>query len=74
MDPVRFAYVVCLWGTNPEHVLGAMVLGHSLRKTETPNDLVLLHTGDVPKEAVALLKRSGWQPKEERQGLGLKIS
>ena len=30
---IRFAYVVCLWGTNSEHVLGAMVLAYSLRRT-----------------------------------------
>ncbi|CAE8689058.1 unnamed protein product, partial [Polarella glacialis] len=60
----KFAYVVCIWGQNPEYILGAMVLAHSLRSTGTGHDLVALHTNDVPQEAVQLLGRSGWTTTE----------
>lgn len=56
----RFAYVVALWGTDPQHVLGAMVLAYSLRRTGTQHDLVCMHTPDVPAPALRLLARSGW--------------
>ncbi|CAE7891227.1 unnamed protein product, partial [Symbiodinium microadriaticum] len=60
----RFAYVVCLWGRNAEYVLGAMVLAHSLKRSGTRHDLVALHTDDVPKEAVELLQKAGWHPRQ----------
>ncbi|CAE7945106.1 unnamed protein product [Symbiodinium necroappetens] len=59
-----FAYVVCLWGRNAEYVLGAMVLAHSLKRSGTRHDLVALHTDDVPKEAVELLQKAGWHPRQ----------
>ena len=58
----RCAYVCALWGKDPQHILGAMVLGHSLRRTRTPHDLVVLHTSDVPLGALTLLRRVGWHP------------
>ncbi|CAE7485602.1 unnamed protein product [Symbiodinium sp. CCMP2456] len=60
----RFAYVVCLWGRNAEYVLGAMVLARSLKRSGTRHDLVALHTNDVPKEAVELLQKAGWCPRQ----------
>lgn len=60
----RCAYVVALWGTNPEIALGAMVLGWSLKRTGTRHDLVAMHTWDVPAAAVELLRQSGWQPRK----------
>ncbi|CAJ1424259.1 unnamed protein product, partial [Effrenium voratum] len=60
----KFAYVVCIWGFNPEYVLGAMVLAHSLKRTGTKHDMVLLHTSDVPVKAIGLLERCGWKPRE----------
>jgi len=57
----NYAYACALWGRDPQHILGAMVLGFSLRRTGTRKDMVLMHTADVPEEALALLKRSGWR-------------
>merc|ERR1719507_2468846 len=37
-----------------------MVLAKSLRNLSTPNDLVLLHTDDVPPPAQEMLSRAGW--------------
>jgi len=48
--------VICLWGESTEYVLGALVLGHSLRRTGSPHSLVCLHTADVPQGFVRLLK------------------
>lgn len=59
----RYAYLVALWGSNPEYVLGAAVLGWSLRRTGTPHDLVALYTADVPAGGVEILRRSGWTPR-----------
>lgn len=60
----RYAFVIALWGTSPEYVFGAMVLGWSLRKTGTKHDLVLVHTDDVSEDAVNLMKRAGWLPRQ----------
>ncbi|CAK0868101.1 unnamed protein product, partial [Prorocentrum cordatum] len=60
----RFAYVAVLWGSDPDYVLGAMVLARSLRASGTAHDLVLLHTAAVPEAAAALLRRAGWQTRE----------
>eukprot|EP00971_Amphidinium_carterae_P004520 90623-Amphidinium_carterae.1 len=40
-DTGRYAYVISLWGSSPEYVMGAMVLGWSLRQTGTKHDLVV---------------------------------
>ena len=53
----RYAYAACLWGSNPGFALGALVLGHSLRRRGATEDLVLLHTGDVPQSTRKLLKQ-----------------
>lgn len=63
-DGGRCAYVVAVWGQNPEYLLGAMVLGHSLRRTGTQHTLLAIHTKDVPAAGVALLERAGWRPYE----------
>lgn len=57
----RCAYVIALWGSSPEYVLGAMVLAWSLRATGTRHDLVMVHTSDVSGAALHLLQRSGWK-------------
>eukprot|EP00931_Biecheleriopsis_adriatica_P046769 TRINITY_DN26897_c0_g1_i1.p1 TRINITY_DN26897_c0_g1~~TRINITY_DN26897_c0_g1_i1.p1 ORF type:complete len:456 (+),score=54.29 TRINITY_DN26897_c0_g1_i1:18-1385(+) len=58
----RCAYVCTLWGRDPQHILGAMVLGYSLRRAGTKHDLVILYASDVPQDAVAFLRRVGWHP------------
>eukprot|EP00927_Polykrikos_kofoidii_P071442 TRINITY_DN67704_c0_g1_i1.p1 TRINITY_DN67704_c0_g1~~TRINITY_DN67704_c0_g1_i1.p1 ORF type:complete len:1016 (+),score=179.34 TRINITY_DN67704_c0_g1_i1:75-3050(+) len=60
----RCAFVIPLWGASAEYVLGAIVLGWSLRCTGTKHSLVALHTTDVPLPALELLRRSGWQTRE----------
>lgn len=60
----RFAFVAALWGRSPDFVLGAMVLGRSLRRIGTLHELVLLHTTEIPETAVRLLARSGWDCRE----------
>eukprot|EP00929_Paragymnodinium_shiwhaense_P000412 TRINITY_DN100663_c0_g1_i1.p1 TRINITY_DN100663_c0_g1~~TRINITY_DN100663_c0_g1_i1.p1 ORF type:complete len:650 (-),score=78.16 TRINITY_DN100663_c0_g1_i1:13-1962(-) len=59
----RYAYVTCLWGSNPGFVLGALVLAQALRRSGTKHDLVLLHTDDVPPSSRQLLSRM-WKLKE----------
>lgn len=54
--PKRCAYTTLLYGKKAEYVLGALALGQSLVATGTQHDRVLLHTGDVPKEAHRLLQ------------------
>eukprot|EP00435_Cladocopium_sp_Y103_P055919 s1104_g18.t1 len=51
----RFAFLVCLWGSSKDYVLGALVLGFSINRTKTKHSLVCLHTDDVPKEHLELL-------------------
>merc|ERR1740123_1064557 len=58
------AFVVALWGSSPEYVLGAMVLAWSLRCTRTRHDLVMVHTNDVSDAALDLLRRAGWNTRE----------
>ncbi|CAE7684005.1 unnamed protein product [Symbiodinium pilosum] len=41
-----------------------MVLGCSLRRSGSRHDLVALHTSDVPDEAIELLRKAGWLPRE----------
>lgn len=53
----KFAYVITLWGATREYLLGALVLGHSIRRTKTPHQLVCLHTEDVPLPALTLLNK-----------------
>lgn len=57
----RYAFVIGLWGSSAEYVLGAIVLGRSLLRTGTAHDLVVLHTDDVPDAAVDILRRVGWK-------------
>lgn len=56
----RCAYVVAIWGSNAEYVLGAMVLGKSLRTAGAKHELVAMHTSDVPGDALEFLRRAGW--------------
>lgn len=51
----RYAYVITLWGSSADYLIGAMVLGHSLRKTGSKHDRVCLHTADVPEGFLKLL-------------------
>eukprot|EP00930_Biecheleria_cincta_P023238 TRINITY_DN16818_c0_g1_i1.p1 TRINITY_DN16818_c0_g1~~TRINITY_DN16818_c0_g1_i1.p1 ORF type:complete len:768 (-),score=122.11 TRINITY_DN16818_c0_g1_i1:272-2293(-) len=60
----RYAYACAVWGQDPQHILGAMVLAHSLLKTATKHDLICIHTLDVPTAACALLRDAGWQTVE----------
>ena len=53
----QFAYVINLWGSSASYVLGALVLGHSIRRTKTRHALVCLHTDDVPPHFLALLAK-----------------
>jgi len=53
----KYAYVITLWGKSHSYVIGALVLGHSIRATGTPHSLVCLHTDDVPENSLALLRR-----------------
>ncbi|CAD7938168.1 unnamed protein product [Amoebophrya sp. A25] len=43
------AFVIFLWGKSIEYVLGACVLGKSLRNSKTKHDLLCLHTKEVPE-------------------------
>ena len=62
-----FAFVAVLFGPNQEmlqrFVLGALVLGHSL-KSSTNFDLVLLHTADVMEAPGAGLLEVFWKTRE----------
>lgn len=59
----KYAFCVTLWGENMSYVIGAAVLGHSLRKhSKNPNiDRVVLHTADVPEFGKIILEKSGWK-------------
>lgn len=46
-----FAYVTLV--TNPDYAIGALALARSLRLTGTEADIVVMHTGGVPAEALA---------------------
>ncbi|EJT04127.1 glycosyltransferase [Rhizobium sp. CCGE 510] len=50
----RFAYVTLV--TNADYAMGATALAHSLRRTGTDADIVVLHTGVVDVDALARLK------------------
>jgi len=51
----RYAFVITLWGSSRAYVLGALVLGHSIRNTGTKHHLVCLHANDVPDGFIRLL-------------------
>jgi len=53
----RYAYVITIWGSAVEYVLGAMVLGHSLKRTGSRYARVCLYADDVPPAMVALLSQ-----------------
>lgn len=53
----NYAFVIFLWGASIEYVLGAMVLGHSIRRTGSTHARVCLHTNDVPQGLVDLLSQ-----------------
>lgn len=59
----NYAYTSLIYGDAAHYVLGAIVLGQSLRKSGTSFDRVLLHTADVPTEARTLLSE-WWKLKE----------
>lgn len=56
----RYAYVAALWGGSPGFALGALVLGHALRRSGTTHDLLLLHTNEFPTSTLELLAEI-WQ-------------
>ncbi|CAE8647651.1 unnamed protein product, partial [Polarella glacialis] len=49
------AYASLIYGDSPQYVAGALALGYSLEASGTQHDRVLLHTHDVPEEALQLL-------------------
>ena len=51
----EYAYVAVLWGSKHGFVLGALALAACLRRSGTTNDLVLLHTDDIPQSSLDLL-------------------
>lgn len=53
----KYAFVITLWGSSRSYVLGALVLGHSIRSTGSKHALVCLHTDDVPEAYIDLLSR-----------------
>lgn len=53
----KYAFVICLWGTSPAYVLGAMVLGYSLKQTGSKYRRVCLYTDDVSAAHVQLLSK-----------------
>ncbi|CAK9012759.1 Uncharacterized protein R707 [Durusdinium trenchii] len=57
------AYVSLIYGTQKKYVTGALALGFSLEASGTQYDRVLLHTADLPEEALMLLGQL-WQLKE----------
>eukprot|EP00127_Corallochytrium_limacisporum_P004862 Clim_evm6s191 gene=Clim_evmTU6s191 len=59
----RLAYATLLYG---DAILGARVLGQSLRETGTEHDLVIIVTEDVTSEQIELLTRDGWIVKRIR--------
>ncbi|CAJ1371715.1 unnamed protein product [Effrenium voratum] len=52
----KVAYTSLIYGTKRKYVAGALALGLSLQATGTEHDRVLLHTHDVPEEALQLLQ------------------
>ena len=56
--PSRDAYVTLLYGGG--FLLGARVLGQSLRETDTTRDLIALCTQEVSAVSKELLKADGW--------------
>ncbi|CAK9105855.1 Uncharacterized protein R707 [Durusdinium trenchii] len=52
----RYAFLICLWGSSKDYVLGALVLGFSIKRTRTKHSLVCLHTEDVSPEHLKLLQ------------------
>ena len=53
----RYAYLICLWGASAQYMVGAMVLGASIRKTGSKHDRVCLYTEDVPPEYIQRLSK-----------------
>eukprot|EP00427_Karlodinium_veneficum_P037890 CAMPEP_0169279614 /NCGR_PEP_ID=MMETSP1016-20121227/55086_1 /TAXON_ID=342587 /ORGANISM="Karlodinium micrum, Strain CCMP2283" /LENGTH=79 /DNA_ID=CAMNT_0009367721 /DNA_START=345 /DNA_END=581 /DNA_ORIENTATION=- len=51
----KYAYVIFLWGASKEYVLGALVMGLSIKKTGSPHARICLHTEDVPQGFIDLL-------------------
>jgi len=51
----KYAYVITLWGSSADYLIGAMVLGHSLRRTGSKHARICLHTADVPPGYIKML-------------------
>ena len=49
--------LVFRWGKSSEYVLGALVLGHSIKRSGSKHALVCLYADDVPPPCVLLLSR-----------------
>ncbi|CAK9112284.1 Uncharacterized protein R707 [Durusdinium trenchii] len=55
--PKTYAFLICLWGASAEYMVGAMVLGASIRKTGSKHHRVCLYTDDVPQEHIRELSK-----------------
>lgn len=53
----KCAFLICLWGASPTYLVGAMVLGYSIKLTKSRHKRVCLYTSDVPQSCVELLKK-----------------
>lgn len=53
----KYAFLICLWGASPNYVVGAMVLGYSIKKTGSKHARVCLYTEDVPPGYVEILSQ-----------------
>ncbi|CAE7568867.1 unnamed protein product [Symbiodinium pilosum] len=53
----KYAFLICLWGASREYLLGALVLGYSIKRTGSKHDRVCLYTSDVPHAHIQLLSR-----------------
>ncbi|CAE8717900.1 unnamed protein product [Polarella glacialis] len=51
----KCAFLICLWGSSANYLIGAMVLGYSLKQTGSKHSRVCLYTDDVPAGFVELL-------------------
>uniref|UniRef100_A0A7S4V1T2 Hexosyltransferase n=1 Tax=Alexandrium monilatum TaxID=311494 RepID=A0A7S4V1T2_9DINO len=53
----KYAFLICLWGSSANYLVGAMVLGYSLKRTGSRHSRVCLYTDDVPAGHVEILSR-----------------
>eukprot|EP00929_Paragymnodinium_shiwhaense_P074674 TRINITY_DN38227_c0_g1_i1.p1 TRINITY_DN38227_c0_g1~~TRINITY_DN38227_c0_g1_i1.p1 ORF type:complete len:814 (-),score=162.36 TRINITY_DN38227_c0_g1_i1:56-2497(-) len=53
----KYAYVITLWGSSPDYILGALVLGQSLARTGSKHSRLCLHCDDVPPRYIKLISQ-----------------